>query len=401
MRSSLPSRVDVAMEVGLSLLFLGLAVLPIYRSIQEPAGHSIPVPVLCGLLVLGYFAGQRWAFGLRVSAGALRYFWLAGLTVLWAVLVMLIPEGAYLVFPLFFLYLRALGAVVGTIAVLLTTGIAIAALSYHNGFSLAVFAGPCVGAAVAIAIGLSIRALHREVQKREEVLRELRAALDQLDAAEREAGVMQERARLAREIHDTVAQGLASIQMLLHAADQADPDRPGVEHIRLARDTAAQNLAETRRFIRELTPPNLDADGLLAALERLAESQWRPQGLAVKVRGDEGEGLPMPVQTALLRIAQGAVANVLQHAHAQTVTLTVLRVENAVTFSVKDDGVGFDAESVSEAAAESESFGLRAIQERVEQLGGTLHVRSSADTGTSITVRLTLEEPHDSSRHRR
>lgn len=93
--------------------------------------------------------------------------------------------------------------------------------------------------------------------------------------------------------------------MLLHAAERADPDRPGTEHIRLARETAAANLADTRRFIRELAPAALVDQGIGAALRRLAETQWEGDSLCVQVRVADSLDLPMYLQTAFLRIAQG------------------------------------------------------------------------------------------------
>ena len=113
---------------------------------------------------------------------------------------------------------------------------------------------------------------------------------------------------------------------------------------RLARETAAGNLTDTRRFIRELTPPNLDDEGLGAALRRLAETQWQPHGLVVDVRVTESGTLPMHLQTALLRIAQGALANVIQHAHATRVTITLTSGHDSLQFTVADDGRGFDVD---------------------------------------------------------
>lgn len=205
--------------------------------------------------------------------------------------------------------------------------------------------------------------------------------------------MLAERARLAREIRDTLAQGLSSIQMLLHAAERADPERPGVEHIRLARQTAAANLAETRRVIRELTPPQLDDQGLGGARRRLPETQWATQGLDVSVRVSDTVPLPMHLQTALLRKAHGAVANVIQHAPASTATIALARDREHLRFTVVDHGSGFDPQLLLVNSTEkSDSFGLRATQERVHQLGGTLTVIAALGRGTTLTVDLSLTE---------
>mgnify|MGYP002040424361 FL=1 len=253
--------------------------------------------------------------------------------------------------------------------------------------------GPFVGAGVALLIGLGYQALAKEAQQREALVRELLATRGQLAAREHESGVLAERARLAREIHDTLAQGLSSIQMLLHAAERGDDARPGIEHIRLARETAAANLVEARRFIRELTPPQLDDQTLGGALRRLARTQWATQGLDVQVRVSDTVVLPMHLQTALLRITQGAIANVIQHAHAKTATVTIGIEDDHLHFTVEDDGTGFDAEIPAPGTAEkSDSFGLRATAERVQQLGGRLEVDAAPGRGTTLTVDLPLTE---------
>jgi signal transduction histidine kinase len=128
--------------------------------------------------------------------------------------------------------------------------------------------------------------MSRETSDRQALILDLLATREELAAASREAGTLAERERLAREIHDTVAQGLSSIQMLLHAAERDVDDERTREKLRLARETAAENLGETRRFIRELTPPSLDEQTLPAALRRLADAvneQAQQSGSATRV----------------------------------------------------------------------------------------------------------------------
>ncbi|WP_291050662.1 sensor histidine kinase [Herbiconiux sp.] len=384
--------VFVGLRTGLHLLFVGLAALVIARAVLVPSDIGVAVVVLAVVLLATYAAGAVSHRGGRVAS----VLWLALLSLEWVALLWLTPEAAYLVFPLFFLYLHLLGRGGGSAAILVSTVVAIGALGLHGGWSVGGVIGPLVGAGVALLIGLGYQALAREAQQREALMQELLDTRGQLAATERESGMLAERARLAREIHDTLAQGLSSIQMLLHAAERADPGRPGIEHIRLARETAAANLADARRFIRELTPPDLDDRGLGGALRRLAAEQWVPQGLAVEVRVPDAVDLPMPVQTALLRIAQGAVANVLQHAHATRATIRLdLRRETDgehLRFTVADDGAGFDPAAASAASrGRSDSFGLQATRERVDQLGGVLTVESAPRAGTVLTVELALE----------
>ena len=383
--------VFVGLRTGLHVLFAALAVLVIVRAVVVPSERAGVVIGLAILLIVTYALGgvvARARGRRRRIAGSL---WLGAITLEWIALLWLTPEAAYLVFPLFFLYLHLLGRWWGSAAIVAATVVAICALGIHGGWTVGGVVGPLVGAGVALLIGLGYQALAREAQQREALMQELVATQGQLAATEHESGVLAERARLAREIHDTLAQGLSSIQMLLHAAERADPERPGVEHIRLARETAADNLAEARRFIRELTPPDLDDNGLGGALRRLAVGQWQAQGLAVTVRVSDSIELPMQLQTALLRIAQGAVANVIQHAHAAAAVITLESDGVGLRFTVVDDGAGFDLQAADARGGRSDSFGLTAARERVDQLGGVLSVESSPGRGTTLRVELALE----------
>ena len=301
------------------------------------------------------------------------------------------PDAAYLVFPLFFLYLHVVHGWLGYAAIAVSAGFAILALGWHQGFSVGGVVGPLIGAGVAVLIGLGYRALLREAVERERLLHDLLATREQLAASEREQGALAERARLARDIHDTVAQGLSSIQMLVRAAERTSAE-PAAGYLTLARETAASSLAETRQLIRELTPARLD-HGLAAALRRLGAETARREGVPVLVEAQETQ-LPMSTQTALLRIAQGALSNVARHAAASNVTVDLatfsrgddLGTTPEVRLSVKDDGKGFDVERALTDPRSRDSFGLVAMKERTAQLGGSLFIDSMPGTGTTIAA---------------
>ncbi|NRG41443.1 sensor histidine kinase [Rathayibacter sp. VKM Ac-2835] len=370
------------LRAGLHLLVGGLLALVAVRTLVEPGPRTPAVLLLCLLLLAAYLAGPRWTARSR-RRGRL---WLAGVTLAWAALVLLESDAAYLAFPLFFLAMHVLPPRAAVAAVLGLTGIAVAALGWDDRWSIGGVVGPVIAAGIAILIGLAARALAREAREREELLAELLATRDRLGASERAAAVAEERSRLAREIHDTVAQGLSSIQMLLHAAERADPGRPGIEHVRLARETAAADLDETRRFIRELAPPALDSESIDGALRRLAGTHWERSGVVVTVDAEDGRALSMQTQTALLRLAQGAVANALQHSGASAVSLTLRSDGGTARLEIADDGTGFDPEAAA-PSARPDSFGLRAMRERAEQLGGRLEVESSP-AGTTVRAEL-------------
>jgi signal transduction histidine kinase len=288
------TRVFLVLRIGLHVLFVALLALVVVRVVLLGTPLVWPGLVLAVLLGLVYLAGI-WVIHVPAERRRLAsVLWLAALSAIWIGLLFLVPEAAYLVFPLFFLYLHLLPMPYGPVAVLVATAVSIVALGLHGGFSVGGVVGPLLGAGVALLIGLGYQELARDAAEREALLTELLATQDRLAASEREQGMLEERARLAREIHDTVAQSLSSIQMLLHAAERADADRPGAEHLRLARETAAASLADTRRFIRELAPPALD-EGLRSALVRLAEREWTTDGLRVQVDVAEPLELPMHV----------------------------------------------------------------------------------------------------------
>ena len=381
---------SLGLRTGLHIFFTSLVALVVIRAIVTASPSSIVVIPLAAVLLATYGLGGRVLRRGRARLRASGVLWLLALTVEWLLLLLLMPEAAYLVFPLSFILLHLLPDWWGILTVLGATGLSIGALGLHSGFSQGGIVGPLVGAGVAIVISLGYRSQAAQSVERERLMRELVATRGQLAATEHESGVLAERARLAREIHDTVAQGLSSIQMLLHAAERADPERAGSEHIRLARETAAASLADTRRFIRELAPAALVDQGIGPALRRLAETQWERGALRVEVQVADSLELPMYLQTAFLRIAQGAMANVVQHARAATAIISIKQDDDSVQLRISDNGCGFDRDgsTARREAGTSDSFGLTATRERVDQLGGELVILSSPGAGTVLTVTL-------------
>ena len=391
------SPVFAGLRLGLHVLLLGLLILPVATSYLSGSGHFLPVLIIAVGFLAVYVGGAAFGHFRGIPTPATRtsqsFAWVAALTLLWSVLVWLSPEGAYLVFPLFFLYLHVLPSPGGLIAVIVTTGIAVLALGLHLGFSFGGVIGPIVGAVVATFIGYGYRRLTREMHEREALVQELLATREQLAATEREQGAFEERARLARDIHDTVAQGLSSIQMLLHAAERTTPE-PGLGHLRLARETAAESLADTRQIIRALTPETL-SNGLADALRRLAADQSRRTGVLAAVDIDpevESRELSMDASTALLRIAQGAMSNVAKHSGADHASITLTTTDDGgVRLTIADDGCGFDPQIMQARNPSRDSFGIRAIEERVVQLGGALEIDSAPGRGTVLSATLSRE----------
>ncbi|WP_411556933.1 sensor histidine kinase [Plantibacter sp. MPB07] len=409
MKHSALSPVFTGLQLGLHGLVTALIVLVIARSVSVGGQAALAAIVLAVVMLLTYAAGailggrvrravivsgttDRDAAPVGVRRGRVSVLvWLVLLSVEWVVLVLLSPDAAYLVFPLFFLYLHLLPRAVAVPAVVTATIAAVVAIGLHAGFSVGGVVGPLVGAAVAVAIGLGYEALAREAAERERLIAELVAAREELAERGRQAGKLAERERLAADLHDTVAQALSSIQLLLHAAERSAVEQPGTEqlrsHIGLARDAAATALAETRSLIDELSPPALVGATIADALGRLAETTTAQSGTPVSttVTGDAFV-LGTPVTTALLRTAQSSLANVVRHAGASRADVTLTYLDEEVILDIDDDGVGFDAASVAERTAGG-SFGMMSMRRRITELGGEVEVRSAPGAGTTITVR--------------
>lgn len=248
---------------------------------------------------------------------------------------------------------------------------------------IAVFLGSLVVAGV---LSLFIDSIIGQSEERQRLIEELEETRKELAEEERRAGVLEERGRLAREIHDTLAQGFISIVTHLEAAEE---DLSGTDeashHIGEAMRTARENLVEARRLVAALRPEILESSSLPEALARLARRCSEATGIQVEVdvTGDAFH-LAQDLQVTLLRAAQEAVSNVARHAGVKEVSLTLSYADDLVLLDVADDGCGFDPD----AASDDGGFGLRAMRERVEHLGGRLLIESSPGEGTTLAVQL-------------
>ena len=241
-----------------------------------------------------------------------------------------------------------------------------------------------------ILFGLWISAIVRESRGRQQLIAKLEAAQRELATVERQAGVLEERQRLAREIHDTLAQDTASIVMHLEAADQMLPVNLVVaqQHVDQARRIARESLAEARRFVWALQPELLERDSLSDAIRRVAD-RWSEEShieASTTVTGTPHPLLP-EIEVTLLRIAQEALTNIQKHAHASQVTLTLSYMDDLVALDVQDNGIGFEPHSPLPDPVNG-GFGLAAMRKRVEQFGGRLMIESSAGEGAVLAIEL-------------
>jgi signal transduction histidine kinase len=201
----------------------------------------------------------------------------------------------------------------------------------------------------------------------------------------KQVAMLEERNRLARELHDSVTQTLYGITLYAQAAvgQLALGNLEQVaENLREIQDTSQEILAEMRLLIHELRPPVLERDGLVGALQaRLSAVEGRA-GLKTTLKSDLAGRLPVAIEEGLYRIAQEALNNVLKHAHALTITVSLSQSDKLVTMEIADDGVGFELERVKGQGG----MGLPAMQERAAALGGRLAVSSKPGEGARVVM---------------
>lgn len=333
-----------------------------------------------------------------------RYGWLALLTLLWVALASQEATASYLALVLFVLYLLLLPTPWGAVVTGVVTALAVMLSAAVAGPSTGAILGPVLSGIAAIAIAIVVRGMSAVSESRRQLIDELVRTRGLLAESERQAGIITERERLAHEIHDTVAQGLSSIQLLLHAAERDIPvGSTALDRVRLARTTAAQSLRETRAIISALQPDDLQEGSLPEALRRLAaSSDGEGPDITVDIEDavggygsghgadhDAGTGLPMRVEAGLLRIAQSAVSNVRQHSGAERARITLTVEPGSVRLDIVDDGRGFDREAMERSRAERAGeghIGLSAMAHRARSLGGTLEIESAPGAGTAVVV---------------
>jgi signal transduction histidine kinase len=195
-----------------------------------------------------------------------------------------------------------------------------------------------------------------------------------------------ERRRLARELHDETGQALTSILLGLKTLEETTEGDGSSAAIGDLRELVVATLQDVRRLAVELRPKVLDDFGLVPALERLTETFAEQTGILVRFEsGLGGERLPSEVETALYRIVQESLTNIVKHARAQTVSIAITRKPGAVAAVVEDDGLGFDPAEVREGG-----FGLEGMRERVGLLDGRLQVESGEGVGTTLVAEVPI-----------
>lgn len=346
------------------LMFVLVAALIVLAMVRQP---GVPT-YLAAASFTGCLIAWEWV---RISHPKLSTWILVPVIATFAAFLWISVDAAFLAFPLFFAITHVHGGWRAVVEVAILTLTTVCILSVHTGWAIGSTLGPIIGATVALAVGLGFRLL---IDARTEAA-----------TLAHEAGEQAERTRLAGDIHDTVAQGLSSIQLLLHSAEQrarnlGDPEL--IETLALARRTAADNLHETRRIIAALQPAPLVESSLPVALARVCSTTPMGSAIHFSIDGDATE-LPSPVETAILRATQSLLSNVVTHAQATGAKVTLTYLPAEVALDVVDNGSGFDASELRPG-----SFGLAGLRRRTSDLGGTVTIESTPGLGTGVQVRI-------------
>ncbi|BCW04251.1 sensor histidine kinase [Arthrobacter sp. NtRootA1] len=388
--SRIDTRIDAVVHLGFAVLMVASAVRYVMR--HSPADNLWTVALavaVCALYVVtallaqhGQLTQHRNPMQSRPSQN--REQWMFALVAAWAALVIAAPSFAWCSFAIFFLSRTAFRGWAAYLAGGATAAATAVGLFRMSGWTdVAMLLGPLAAGAL---LTLIYDKIERDAALQRKLFEDVTQAQEQLAASERTAGIAAERERVSREIHDTITQGLASGLLLLEAAQRSWPDPAAQQDVSKAASLLRGNLAETRSLVHELSAPGLETAPLHEALERAARKYL--DHVHVQVTG-ETRPIPSEVRHALLRVTQSAVANIKLHAHADNASVTLGYLPDAITLDVFDDGRGFDPGAVP-PPSETGGYGLRAMRQRIEQLGGELSVESTPGEGTIIAAQLPL-----------
>ena len=227
-------------------------------------------------------------------------------------------------------------------------------------------------------------------QRQTELIAELRSTQRDLVASERSKGVLAERTRMAAEIHDTLAQGFTSIVLLSRAGMRTGD---ATESLKSIEETAQSNLADARRLIEAIRPPELGTGSLSHALQRQLDSVLPATVKSVLTVDGDPRPLSGAVEVTVLRAAQEALLNIRTHAEAERVELGLAYDEASVTLTAADDGIGLEPGSVHDRGDLTGGQGLMLLARRAESLSGALQVTSPDEGGTRMVLSLPIGQP--------
>ena len=314
---------------------------------------------------------------------------------LWFILVYIDPVFMFLLFALYphvFMYGRIRQAIASAFVLSGLWMIHMGLLDGDVDFIVVIWV--IIGTAGAGLLGYFIYDIIQQSLERRNLITQLEETQANLAQVERQAGVLEERGRLASEIHDTLAQGFVSIVMHLEAVDNAlsteniTLSSTASKHLTQAKQVARDNISEARRFVWDLRPDVLDGDSfdhVMRDIVRKWSSMYNIPN-TVTITGDS-YSLNDEQEVVLLRITQEALTNIHKHAKASAISLTLSYTASTTLLDIWDNGVGFNADS------EAHGYGLISMRKRAESIGGQLTIESEVGEGTTLAVQLPRTQP--------
>ncbi|MEU4839811.1 sensor histidine kinase [Nocardia testacea] len=383
----------------LAVAFVVASVFLVTGTGASTGGRTVAVVLLVALVPWYIALGRPAVLAEDRARGAL---FAAGLLMGFAAAVLADPAATFALFAVAPLLVMSLPFPAGSAAVLLAHlwPLACAMLRAHRIDRQVLGWLPylVLGAALATVLGLFVSRVVDQSRERAEMIDQLRYSRGELARLSHESGVAAERDRLAREIHDTLAQSLTSISALVQAAD-ADLERsPGRarRHLDLARRAADESLAEARAFVADRTPPVLARHSLVAAVAREARAHADRYRRAVdcSVRGTEA-AVATRAAVVVLRAVQESLTNIAKHAPAaRTVTVVLDYGDDHLTAEITDDGPGFDTARTGrhDLGEPGSGHGVAGARTRAAAIGGRFEIRSAPGQGTTVRVTVPFTE---------
>lgn len=386
-----------SMQVGQHVIAVALAVIGGARAVSE--GSDVAVAVAAAVVLLLWYSMGVAIAGRFVHDVHARG-WLVGLTAIWVGSVAISTEFVWFAFVLWLLAGHLLARWAGvTFSLLIFSVVALAPVLHSGSTTYANIFGPLIGGIFALGVSRGYLELNQDARERELLVESLQLAQQQMSdlqeelaLTQRHSGALAERTRISRDIHDTIAQGLSSITLLVRAQLEPPAGADATRTLVQVEALAADSLVDVRRIVAELTPSELQNNALAAAVRRMLQRFGEETGVVTSLHVDETLPiLPTAQEVALLRTAQSALANVRLHANASKVVVSLVDGGDTVRLDVVDDGCGFDpAEVGSTSSSAASSYGLAFMRDRLRERGGGLDVESAPGEGTALCGHLPI-----------
>lgn len=386
-----------ALRLGQHVIAGVLTAIGVVRAVAQ---DTAPALAIAAGLAIALWYGIGVALASRARSRRVARWWLIGLGVVWLAAVVVSPEFVWVAFLLWLLAGHLFTRWQPIVFAAVVYGVVAAAPVVHHGTTTwAGIIGPLVGGVFALGLSRGYLTLVQDAVERERLLasltraqRETAELQDELALTQRRTGMIEERTRLSRDIHDTIAQGLSSIRLLAHAAADRATGEEDRRTFGQVESLAEDSLRDVRRIVAALSPSELEEGALAAALARMLDQLREQTTLETRLHVDRTlPPLGNAAEVALLRTAQSALANVRLHAAAGRVVVSLIDAEDAVRLDIIDDGVGFDVGAWDASGTASESgYGLHFMRSRLRELGGGLEVESTPGEGTALSAYLPI-----------